>query len=170
MKEGSRRSKRWSQTAITRGTLHVFLQVIMGKLIKIFCPNLHLSTVLLAMSAQFTYLHYITYAFALCKQRPPCTATSTCHTSLCIWLTHECLPNFPDHPDQMLLDKEATIKPETNYVVWIGRIGLLRPTYATNCPCGTSEPELNPRPDKYLSLPVSSIRIYILTKFSQTSH
>ena len=125
---GNRRSKSWSQTAITRRTLQVYLPVTMRNLMQIFCPNLpvfNCSTV----SAQFTRLLYIIYSSAPCMQRPLCTATSICPTSFCIWLAHVRLISIiviniaflPEHPDQMLLDKEATIKPGTYYVDWSDR-------------------------------------------------
>ena len=128
---GNRRSKSWSQTAITRRTLQVYLPVTMRNLMQIFCPNLpvfNCSTV----SAQFTRLLYIIYSSAPCMQRPLCSYDhDICPTSFCIWPTHVRLISIiviniaflPERPDQMLLDKDATINPE--HITWTDRIELL---------------------------------------------
>ena len=119
---GNRRSKSWSQTAITRRTLQVYLPeaVTMRNLIQIFCPNLPVFNCSF-VSAQFSCLLYIIYSSAPCMQRPLFTATSPCPTSFCVWLTQVHLISIiviniaflSEHPDQILIDKEATIKPET---------------------------------------------------------
>jgi hypothetical protein len=120
---GNRRSKSRSQTAITRRTLHVYLPATMRNLIQIFCPNLPVSCCS-SISAQFTCLLYIIYSSAPCMQRPLFTATPPWPTSFCVWLTQVRLISIiviniaflPEHPDQILIDKEATIKPGTYYV------------------------------------------------------
>jgi hypothetical protein len=124
---GNRRSKSWLQTAITRRTLQVYLPVT--EIWYRFSVLTYLfSTVLLyqhsspIFSKSFTPLlpacsvHYVLphqYALPLFG----------------IWLTHVRLISIivisiaflSEHPDQMLPDKEATIKPGTYYVDWSDR-------------------------------------------------
>ena len=125
---GNRRSKSWSQTAITRRTLQIYPPFTTRNPIQIFCPNLPVFN-RSSVSAQFTCLLYVIDFSAPYMQRPLCTATSTCPTSFCIGLTHVHLISIivinisflPEHPDQMLLDKEATIKPGTYNEDWSDR-------------------------------------------------
>ena len=120
---GNRKSKSWSQTVTTRRTLQIYLPATMRNLIQILCPNLPVSYCS-SISAQFTCLLYILYSSAPCMQRPLFTATSPCPTSFCVWLTQVRLISIiviniaflSEHPDQILIDKEATIKPGTFYV------------------------------------------------------
>ena len=119
---GNRRNKSWSQTATTRRALQAYLPVAMRNLIHFLSYFACFQLFFYIITVHLSSLHHI----LLCSLHagPLCSATSICPTSFCIWLTHVRLisiiviniASLPKHPDQRLLDKEATIKPGTYHV------------------------------------------------------
>ena len=137
---GNRRSKSWSQTAITRRTLQVYLPeaVTMRNLIQIFCLTCLFSTVLLYQHSSPVLSTHI----LLCSLHA--ASTMYCHVNmpyLFLHLTYSCTLNF-NYLNQRCVSPraprpDATWQRGPEHITWIGRIELLRPTcakLATNCP------------------------------------